>query len=138
MAKRKKKTTTRPRKKRPIADPCPSYPSWSMARYRSFVRSAMRRAWLRWPPKYEALNLAKRKYEGPNARQKFEYQCAHCRAWFMGKEVSVDHIIPWGSLEGLSVDEAWNKLLVPVDQLQVLCNKCHKTKTKQENSSDCV
>ena len=138
MSKRKKKTTNRSRKRRPITNPCPSHPSWSMARYRAFILSAMRKAWMKWPPKYEALARAKREYKGSNTRQKFEYQCAHCRAWFKGKEVSVDHIIPWGSIQGLSVEEAWSRLLVPVDALQVLCNKCHTKKTQQETRSDCV
>lgn len=52
----------------------------------------------------------------------------------MGKEVSVDHIIPWGSIVGLSVDEAWSRLLVPVEQLQVLCDTCHDAKTAIEKN----
>jgi 5-methylcytosine-specific restriction endonuclease McrA len=103
-----------------------------MARYRAFIRSAMRKAWQKWPPRYAALAAAKRPYKGSNPRQKFEYQCAHCCGWFMGKEVSVDHIIPWGSIQGLSLDEAWSRLLVPIDQLQVLCGPCHDTKTGAE------
>lgn len=50
----------------------------------------------------------------------------------MGKEVSVDHIIPWGSINGLSHEEAWARLLVPVHQLQVLCEPCHDAKTEAE------
>lgn len=50
----------------------------------------------------------------------------------MGKAVSVDHIIPWGSINGLSHEEAWSRLLVPVHQLQVLCEPCHDAKTEAE------
>ena len=135
MAKRKTpKKKTALKKKRPVKDPCPAYPDWSMARYRGFIRSAMRRAWLRWPPRFAALKAASRKYEGPNVRQKFEYQCAHCERWFTGKQVGVDHIIPWGSLENLTLDEAWSRLLVPVEHLQVLCNPCHNIKSEADKN----
>jgi 5-methylcytosine-specific restriction endonuclease McrA len=105
-----------------------------MARYRSFIRSAMRKAWQKWPPRYEALHAVKRPYHGTNPRQKFEYQCAHCSGWFAGKEVSVDHIIPWGSIVGASHDDAWSRLLVPVHQLQVLCEPCHDRKSQAEKN----
>jgi 5-methylcytosine-specific restriction endonuclease McrA len=106
-----------------------------MSRYRAFIRSAMRKAWQKWPPRYEALHAVKRSYKGSNPRQKFEYQCAHCSGWFMAKEVSVDHIIPWGTINGLSIEEAWNRLLVPIEQLQVLCSPCHDIKTAAEKRS---
>lgn len=53
----------------------------------------------------------------------------------MGKTVSVDHIIPWGSINGLSHEEAWARLLVPKHQLQVLCESCHNTKTTAEKET---
>lgn len=53
----------------------------------------------------------------------------------MGKEVSVDHIIPWGSINGLSHEEAWSRLLVPREQLQVLCSSCHGIKSEQEKAA---
>jgi 5-methylcytosine-specific restriction endonuclease McrA len=120
------------RKKRPIADPCSTHPQWSMARYRTFIRSAMRRAWMKWPPRYEALRLARRPYVGPNKRQKFEFQCAHCKCWHMQKEVSVDHITPWGYIWESTLMDAWSRLLVAVSQLQVLCKPCHDRKTESE------
>jgi 5-methylcytosine-specific restriction endonuclease McrA len=92
----------------------------------------MRKAWQKWPPRYEALKLARRDYKGSNPRQKYEFQCAHCAGWFMGKEVSVDHITPWGKIDGLSLEEAWSRLLVPVSGLQILCNNCHDIKTSSE------
>jgi 5-methylcytosine-specific restriction endonuclease McrA len=104
-----------------------------MARYRTFIRSAMRRAWMKWPPKYQCLHAARRPYVGPNKKQKWEAQCAHCKKWHMLKDVAVDHIIPWGSIVGLSIDEAWSRLLVGIDGLQVLCDPCHTIKTNGEN-----
>jgi hypothetical protein len=50
----------------------------------------------------------------------------------MAKEVSVDHITPWGKIDDLSLHEAWARLLVPVDALQILCKGCHDHKTDNE------
>lgn len=126
---------TKKRKPRPIVNPCPTYPKWSIAKYRAFIRSAMRTAWNKWPPKYEVLLAARRKYQGANKKQKWEYQCCTCHLWVMGKDISVDHIVPWGSLEGLSLDVAWRRLLVPASELQCLCRKCHDKKTQLERIS---
>lgn len=123
------------RKKRPVVDPCPTHPLWSMGRYRTFVRSAMRRAWLKWPPRFEALKRVRRPYVGPNKRQKFEFQCAHCRQWHMGKNVAVDHIENWGQIWNLSLADAWSRLLVAVEKLQVLCSDCHKRKSGEEREA---
>lgn len=103
-----------------------------MARYRTFVRSAMRRAWLKWPPRFEALKLARRPSQTGNKKQKWEFQCAICKQWYMGKNVSVDHITPWGKIWELSLAEAWSRLLVGTGQLQVLCDDCHDQKTKRD------
>lgn len=106
-----------------------------MGKYRSFIRQAMRKAWQRWPPRYEALHAVKRDYKGSNPRQKFEYQCALCLGWFSGKEITVDHITPWGKIDDLSLHEAWARLLVPIEQLQCLCGKCHDVKTAEEKAA---
>lgn len=129
---RRKKVPGRARRKRPVAEPCPEYPLWSKARYRTFIRSAMRRAWVKWPPRYEALKLARRPAESDNKRLKWEFKCAICTHWFQQKDVSVDHIVPWGNIDGLSIEEAWARLLVPVSGLQILCKECHDNKTAQE------
>lgn len=120
------------RKKRPVVEPCSAYSPWSMSRYRTFIRSAMRKAWLKWPPRYEALKRARRPSQSDNKRLKWEFQCAHCELWFQQKEVSVDHIVPWGKIEGLTLEEAWARLLVPVSELQILCKTCHDQKTATE------
>jgi 5-methylcytosine-specific restriction endonuclease McrA len=131
MAKARSNKTSR--KRRAVVDPCPSHPSWSSARYRTFVRSAMRRAWLKWPPRFEALKLARRPSQTANKKQKWEFQCAICKQWHMGKSVAVDHITPWGRIWELSLAEAWSRLLVGVSQLQVLCDGCHDHKTQSES-----
>jgi len=134
MAKAKRKTSCR--KKRAIKNPCPNNPAWSLARYQGFVRSAMRRAWLKWPPRFEVLKLARRPYVGPKKLQKHEFQCAKCHTWHVGKNVFVDHIVPWGSIWNLSLAEAWARLLVPATMLQVLCKTCHDLKTASEKILD--
>lgn len=101
----------------------------------SLIRSAMRRAWLRFPARAEALRRARRAYTGLNNRQKWEYQCAVCKGWFKATEVAVDHIIPCGTF---LKPEDWVTfgpgLFCGVDNLQILCKDCHKIKTKLERA----
>jgi hypothetical protein len=112
---------------------------WSEARFWSFVRSNLRRA--RWPVIYQAKKLAERKYKGPNKRQQFEYQCAICKEWHMGKDVQVDHIIPCGSLNRYEdLPEFVRKLYCEVDNLRILCKDCHLIVTygeKHDSGSSC-
>ncbi len=106
---------------------------WTRARYMAFIRSALRECSKRWPPRRDALLLARRKYVGPNPRQKYEYLCAACGRWFMEKEVQVDHIIPTGSLNILDELPVFvGRLLAEADGWQVLCRSCHKDKTARE------
>ncbi len=111
----------------------PEYPIWSTARFFSFIRSALRRAWTRWAPKYEALADVKRKYTGDNKRQKFEYKCAECSNYFPQKEIEVDHLTPCGSLKNYDdIGPFVKRLFVSKDKLRVVCKGCHKEKTKKE------
>jgi hypothetical protein len=71
--------------------------TWTEARYWSFIRSALRKASTRYPVKFEVLNEGRRRVYGK--KHKYEYQCNHCNKWFQRKEVSVDHIVPAGSLK---------------------------------------
>lgn len=109
------------------------HPEWTEARFWSFVRSALRSAWSRYPVKYKVLANAKRNYKGPNKQQKYEFQCAECKEWFKAKEVSVDHITPAGTLRSYEdLPSFVEKLFVSEDELQVLCDKDHKAKTLAE------
>lgn len=113
--------------------PCEIYPTWTEAKFWAFIRSGLRSKWTRWPPKYEVLAAAKRPYVGEDKRRKFEYQCASCGLWHPQKEVSVDHIVPVGTLK--SWDDLvtfCQRLFVPATGLQVLCDTCHQAKTNQE------
>lgn len=106
---------------------------WTDARFWSFLRSALRRAWTKYPNKYKALNAAKRRKPSARGRQKYEYQCAECSKFFAGKNVSVDHIIPAGSLRSWDdIAGFCSRLFCKLEDLQVLCYKCHKAKTNAE------
>lgn len=117
--------------------PFEAYPEWSTAKYWGFLRSALRSAYNKWPPKWKVLNAAKRAYKGKNKSQKWEYRCAICKKWHKAKDVSVDHIIPAGSLN--SYDDLVpfvQKLFCAEEGLQVLCTACHHSKTQEERRSN--
>lgn len=132
-----KKKSTKKRKGTARTPPYPAYEEWSTARFFGFIRSALRSAYNKWPPKYNVLNAAKRAYEGPDKRQKWEYQCAECSQWFKGKEVSVDHITPAGSLRSFDdLPGFCERLFCGTDGLQVLCTTCHSAKTQKEREEN--
>lgn len=125
------------KKTKPRASPilCDSYGGWTESRYWSFIRSALRSASNRWPAKFDALKRARREYTGTDKRTKWEFKCAICNKWHKSTNISVDHIIPAGSLN--SYDDLVpfvKRLFIDVDGMQVLCTDCHKTKTQQERA----
>lgn len=105
------------------------------AQWLAWVRSALRSRWLRWPPRSQALERARRAYKGPNKLQKWEYRCALCNDWFKAKEVEVDH---WPHDAGsiLSADDIGpfvNRLFCEVSNLRVLCKQDHKVYTLSQS-----
>lgn len=99
----------------------------------SFIRSALRNKSRWWKPISQAKMDARRPYSGPNKRQKFEYECNHCKQWFPEKQINVDHIIPAGTLTcSGDLPGFVERLFCEVDNLQVLCEKCHNVKTQNE------
>lgn len=99
----------------------------------SFIRSALRQKSRWWKPIAECKAKAKRVYKGPLKRQKYEYQCNHCKKWFAEKNINVDHIIPAGTLTcAQDLPLFVEKLFCEVDNLQVLCTGCHDIKTQSE------
>lgn len=62
------------------------------------------------------------------------YLCAACKGEYPAKEVSVDHIEPVvdPKIGWVSWDVFIERLFCAADNLQCLCIKCHKTKTKLE------
>lgn len=99
----------------------------------AMIRSALRERSRWWKPSGVVRVKARRQYKGSNKRQKYEYQCAKCRQWFPAKETEVDHIIPVGRLASSSdLPRFVDQLFVEEKGLQLLCNKCHDEKTKNE------
>lgn len=99
----------------------------------SFIRSALRQKSRWWKPISIAKLRARRPYKGINKRQKFEYQCTKCKQWFAEKNISIDHIVPVGSLNCADDLPGFvERLFCEVEGLQCLCNSCHDEKTKNE------
>lgn len=102
----------------------------------SFIRSALRQKSRWWKPVSECKQKARRPYKGPNKRQKFEYQCNHCKKWYAEKNINVDHIIPAGTLTCANDLPGFvERLFVEVEELQVLCSNCHDKKTAKEREN---
>ena len=103
---------------------------WTEARYWSFLRSALRRAFVRWPPNYQARNAGRRPYVGPLKQQKWEYECAICHQWFQQRQTQLDHVNPCGQLRSTSDLPGFvERLFCEKDGLRVLCKPCHKEVT---------
>lgn len=109
--------------------------TWSEARKKSFITSALRRA--QWPQRHAAVKAAYVE-DGINpktGRKCKLYRCSDCNELFPQKEVQADHITPVVGPEGF-VD--WNtfieRLYVEADGYRVLCKGCHKIITDQENA----
>jgi 5-methylcytosine-specific restriction endonuclease McrA len=101
----------------------------------SFIRSALRQKSRWWKPILFCKHAARRMYKGPNKRQKFEYQCNECRQWFPEKMINVDHIVPAGTLTCANDLPGFvERLFCEMDNLQVLCSKCHDIKTQSEKN----
>lgn len=109
------------------------YPTWTQARFWSFIRSALRGASQRWPPKQESKKLSRRPYIGNNTRQKWEYKCKVCGEWVSDKECEQNHIIPVGELKRFEDLPGFvERLFCGIDGFETLCKKCHKETTHNQ------
>lgn len=109
---------------------------WTEARYRSFVKSALRSASQRWPPKYQSLNEAcvGTKLNTKTGRMAKHYKCNQCKNDFPAKEVEVNHIVPVVPTSGFTTwDEVIERMFCEKDGLEVVCKPCHRSITKEEN-----
>jgi 5-methylcytosine-specific restriction endonuclease McrA len=115
--------------------PFVNYPAWTTSRFFTFLRSALRQAWNRYPPKYEALRRAEtgRKTNPATGKLAKHYLCAECKREFVAKEVQVDHKIDAGTLKSFEDVELFvRNLFCSVEDLAVLCKQCHHNKTHKK------
>lgn len=110
---------------------------WTEARYRGFIRSALRAAWMKWPPNQKAKKDAR--------VQRGIYRCAgyERKSHLVPASVSVsgkrknniftDHIEPIGTLG--TWDSTIERMFCEAANLQVLCRECHDLKTKHERAA---
>jgi hypothetical protein len=109
---------------------------WTEARFTSFIKSALRSASQRWPPKYQTLNEAfvGKQINASSGRLAKHFKCSKCLEVFPQKEVEVNHITPVVPLTGFdSWDGVIARMFCEKDQLEVVCKPCHKGITQQEN-----
>lgn len=107
---------------------------WTDARFFSFIRSALRRAWTKFPNKFRAINAARLPQKGlRKGRRVYLYKCHSCKDSFTTSQITVDHIVPCGSLRSFDdLPKFVSNLFCSIDNLQVLCKKCHHLKTMEE------
>jgi hypothetical protein len=96
--------------------------TWTAARFHSFIKSALRGASLKWPPR---LRVKKKAW-----RKRGWYECAGFdRDPHLVKTVQIDHIEQIGTGDWNTIVE---RMFVEDDKLQALCSDCHKLKSKKE------
>lgn len=110
--------------------------TWTEGRLKSFITSALRSGYNRYPPKYEILKEASvgKMLNKDTKRIAQHYKCAKCKGNYPAKKINVDHIEPVVDPKKGFID--WNtfisRLYCKKENLQVLCNTCHTKKTQQE------
>ena len=133
---KKKRTVKRKKalaKKKVIVPKTRNLGTLTESEYFAKVRSALRNAFRWWKPMMAVLEDASRIYQGPNKRQKKEYQCNHCQSWFKRTAVEIDHIEECGSLRNYDDIVPFLERLTKESKsdYQILCKPCHKEKTKK-------
>lgn len=107
------------------------------------IRGSIRRVFQRSPLVIKVKMAARRevpKHNNDGSRSKrdsVQYLCSECGSWEKGTKVAVDHRIPVIDPEIGFVD--WNTLVARMfceeENLQVLCDSCHKKKTDAETAT---
>lgn len=111
---------------------------WTEARFHAFIKSALRSASMKWPPKNEVKKKAR--------TRRGYYICNGCKQEVPAtlppnpgnkrriNNAVVDHIIPVVDpiLGFTSWDDTIKRMFCEESGLQVLCHDCHAEKTKQE------
>jgi len=107
---------------------------------KTWVIWSLRKASYRWPPRQRALAAAKMTINKNSMlarafpRCRNFYQCAKCEGVFVRKGVSIDHIEPVvdpkKGFQGF--DEYVKRMFCQQEGFQIICNKCHDSKTAKE------
>ena len=111
---------------------------WTSSRYNSFIKSALRSASVRWPPRYTVLNEAfvERALNPATGRLAKLYRCSKCKGLFPQANIDVNHIeavVPTTGFD--SWDGVIERMFCEKDGLEALCKPCHKLVTKEENTT---
>ncbi len=111
------------------------------SKFFKLIQRDLKRRFLRYPERYEAIKRSRVKAPGINKRgkefMKTHFKCQKCGFLIPDqKELSVDHIdpvVPRGrTQDDMTLVEYVDRLFCSTDNLQVLCKKCHDSKTKEE------
>jgi 5-methylcytosine-specific restriction endonuclease McrA len=109
----------------------------------SLLSSAIRKVWKNCPLKKLALDLACVDIKQP-VKQRM-YVCNICKNTFRVFDVEIDHLVAAPAKENLdekikrlflnfsTIDESTPIEALVKENLQCLCNACHRNKTKEEN-----
>lgn len=110
---------------------------WTEAKFRSFIRGNLRRVSQKWAPIQTTLSKAR--------VERGFYLCAGCKEIVPAttkvdgkrvKNVHVDHIEPVidPAIGWQGWDSLVERMFVEEDNLQLLCDACHKVKTDNEKA----
>lgn len=105
---------------------------WTEAAFWGFLRSNLRLASRKWPPRKAVLLASRRPSESDNKRLKWEHQCSVCKGWFPAKQVEIDHAVPCGPLTNWEEFKTFaQRLFCEADGLAIRCEACHQAKTNE-------
>jgi len=114
----------------------PNNGQWTQSKFNSFIKSALRSASSRWPPKYQTIAEAftGSKINENTGRIAKHYKCAVCGNDFPNKEIQVDHIDPVidPNVGFVNWDVVIERMFCEKEGFQVICKPCHKVKTQAE------
>jgi hypothetical protein len=102
---------------------------------KSIIKGALRRVFARSPMIKSVLTDSVHPFvKGPKGGK--QYICANCSKTYAGNKVAVDHIYPVIPLHltvhDLDYNEMVKRIFCDKSNLQVLCEGCHKDKTRSE------
>jgi hypothetical protein len=109
-------------------------PWGTKAKFFSWLRGQLRRAWSKYPLRINYLQKKRFKIPNPKPKGRKEIwgaKCEKCRKKFPMKDIQVDHIESAGTLtEREHIQEFVERLIfIGEEAMQLLCKECHGIKT---------